>query len=42
MLSFTFENSNTCLNSVEHIHYFPQQKIKRTNACFKAFCHVGM
>ena len=35
MLSFTFQNSNTCLNSAEHKHYFPQQKIKRTNAWFQ-------
>ena len=26
-----FYFSNTCLNSVEHIYYFPQQKIKWTD-----------
>ena len=29
-----FYFSNACLNSVEHICYYPQQKIKRTDAMF--------
>ena len=29
-----FYFSNACLNSVEHICYYPQQKIKRTDALF--------
>ena len=27
--------SNACLNSVEHIYYFPQQNIRRTDAWFQ-------
>ena len=29
-----FYYSNTCLNFIEHIYYFPQQKIKTTDAGF--------
>ena len=38
-----FNFPNTCLNSVEHIYYFPQQKIERTDVWFlvsKAFCFL--
>ena len=30
-----FYFSNACLNSIEHLHYFPQQKIKRTDPWFQ-------
>ena len=30
-----FYFSNACLNSAEHIHYFPEQEIKTTEAWFQ-------